>query len=235
MKPASGDVAGFSRVRDCIADPHVGNRLDAGDDEADLARAQRLDRLFVRREVAEAHHLARFGRAHQADLHPAPQLAVEHPHQADHALVGVIPTVEDQRAERLTGEVGRRRYTIDHRLEDLVDPHALLGAGQDRVARVEPDNLLDLLARARDIRARQVDLVDHRHDFESMVERHIDVRQRLRLDPLAGVDHQQRAFAGGQTARHFVGEVNVAGSVDQIQNIGAAVLGSVIRAAPNGP
>ena len=33
------------------------------------------------------------------------------------------------------------------------------------------------------------------------------------------IDHQQRALARGQAARHFVGKVNVAGSIDQIQLI----------------
>ena len=44
----------------------------------------------------------------------------------------------------------------------------------------------------------QVDLVQHRHDLVTGIERMIDVGQRLRLDALAGVDHQQRTFAGGQ-------------------------------------
>ena len=63
-----------------------------------------------------------------------------------------------------------------------------------------------------------------------MVDGEIGVREGLRFDALRGVDHQQRAFAGGQRARDFVGEIHVAGSVDQVELIGLAVLGGVHHA-----
>ena len=71
---------------------------------------------------------------------------------------------------------------------------------------------------------RQVDLVEDRHDLVVGVERVIDVGERLRLDALAGVDHQQRALAGGERAVHLVGEVDVAGRVDQVEDVVLAVL-----------
>ena len=43
---------------------------------------------------------------------------------------------------------------------------------------------------------RQVDLVEDRHDLVIVVERLVDVGQRLRLDALGGVDDQQRALEG---------------------------------------
>ena len=61
------------------------------------------------------------------------------------------------------------------------------------------------------------------------VERVIDVGERLRLDALAGVDHQQRALAGRERARHLIGEVDVAGRVHQVENVGLAVLGLVFE------
>ena len=60
-----------------------------------------------------------------------------------------------------------------------------------------------------------------------LFEREIDVGQRLRLDPLRGVDHQDRAFAGGQRARHLVVKVDVAGRVDEVELVGLAVGGQV--------
>ena len=47
----------------------------------------------------------------------------------------------------------------------------------------------------------EVDLVDHRHDLMVVLDRLVDVGQRLRLDPLRRVDDQQRALAGGEAAR----------------------------------
>ena len=124
------------------------------------------------------------------DLHTAAQFAVEHPHQADRTLVNVVPAVEDERASRRARRYPRRRDPFDHRLEHLLDPDAFLGAGQDRAARVESDYLFDFGAGAIDVGAGQIDLVDYRHDFQPVVECHVNISQRLRLDPLAGVDHQ---------------------------------------------
>ena len=60
-----------------------------------------------------------------------------------------------------------------------------------------------------------------------LFDRQVDVGQRLRLDPLGSVDHQHRALARGQRARHLVVEVDVPGRVDQVQLVGLAVGGLV--------
>ena len=59
--------------------------------------------------------------------------------------------------------------------------------------------------------------------FDALLGRRIAVGDRLRLDALRGVDDQQRAFAGGERARDLVGEVDVAGRVDQVEVVGLAV------------
>ena len=61
------------------------------------------------------------------------------------------------------------------------------------------------------------------------VERLIDVRQRLRLDALRGVDDQQRALAGRQRARDLIGEVDVPGRVHQVEDVALAVLRLVVQ------
>ena len=71
----------------------------------------------------------------------------------------------------------------------------------------------------------QVDLVDHRHDLVVVLDRLIDVGQRLRFDALRGVDDQQRAFAGGEAAADLIGEVDVARGVHQVELVGLAVGG----------
>ena len=69
----------------------------------------------------------------------------------------------------------------------------------------------------------QVDLVEHRNDVQIAVERQVQVGQRLGLDALGGVDQQHRALAGLQRTRHLVGEVDVAGRVDQVQDVVDAI------------
>jgi hypothetical protein len=76
---------------------------------------------------------------------------------------------------------------------------------------VDADHVLDLGLGVVGVGLRQVHLVEHRHHFDAEVERGVAVGHRLRLDALAGVDHQQRAFAGRQRAADLVGEVDVPG------------------------
>ena len=52
---------------------------------------------------------------------------------------------------------------------------------------------------------RQVDLVDDRDDRQVLAQGEVDVGQRLGLDPLGGVDHEDRALAGLQAAADLVG------------------------------
>ncbi len=63
----------------------------------------------------------------------------------------------------------------------------------------------------------KVDLVERGHDDEPGVARQVEVRERLRLEALGGVDEQHGAFAGLERPRHLVGEVDMAGRVDQVQ------------------
>ena len=90
--------------------------------------------------------------------------------------------------------------------------------------RVEADHVLDLLLDPLRLGGRQVDLVEHRDDLVAGVERLVDVGEGLRLDPLAGVDDEQRALAGGERPRHLVGEVDVAGRVHEVEDVELAVL-----------
>ena len=82
---------------------------------------------------------------------------------------------------------------------------------------VEADDLLDLPPRLLGLRARQIDLVDDRDDFEIVLDRQIRVRQRLRFDALRRIDQQQRAFARGKRPRDFVRKIDVPGRVDQVE------------------
>ena len=63
-----------------------------------------------------------------------------------------------------------------------------------------------------------------------VLDRLVDVGQRLRFDPLRGVDDQQRAFASGEAAADFIGEVDVAGGVHQVELIELAIVGGVVQA-----
>ncbi len=70
---------------------------------------------------------------------------------------------------------------------------------------------------------RQVDLVDDRQHLEPVVDRKIDVRQRLRLDALRRVHDEHRAFACRKRARDLIIEVHVTRRVNQVEHVRLAV------------
>ena len=88
---------------------------------------------------------------------------------------------------------------------------------EDGFAGVEADDVLDLGLDLVGLGGGEVDLVDDRDDLVVVLDRLVDVGQGLRLDALRGVDHQQRAFAGGEAAADFIGEVDVARRVHQVE------------------
>jgi hypothetical protein len=64
-----------------------------------------------------------------------------------------------------------------------------------------------------------VHLVDER-EAGDVVALHLTVdRDRLRLDAADGTEHQDRAVEDAERALHFDGEVDVAGGVDQVDEL----------------
>ena len=113
----------------------------------------------------------------------------------------------------------RGRYPRDDRLQNFVDADARLGAGLDGFLRRDGKDFLQLTAHAGQIGVGQVDLVDDGNDGQPLLHGQMHVGNRLRLDALRGIDDEQRALAGGQTARNLVGEIDVAGRVEQIEPV----------------
>ncbi len=184
----------------------------------------------LRAEHADALDIVDGVGAHHADPRVLLQHAVEDAHQHDDAEIGIVVAVDQQRLQRRRLVALRRRQALDDRLQHEIDVEAGLGRDRHRLRGVEADDVLDLLLDSVRLGRRQVDLVEHGHDLVAGVERVIDVGERLRLDPLRRVDDQQRALAGGERARHLVGEVDVAGRIHQVENVGLAVLRLVFEA-----
>ena len=216
-------------VGDGVADTGVGHFLDRGGEKADLAGTEFIALDALRREHADAVDLVGRIRAHHADVLALLQHAVDHAEQDDDAEIGVVPAVDQQRLERRRGIALRRRQPVHDRLQHLRHVQPGLGRDQDGVGGVEPDHVLDLLLDLVGLGGRQIDLVEHRHDLVVVVDRLVDVGERLRLDALAGVDHQQRALAGGEAAVDLIGEIDMAGRVDQVEHVVLAVARPVIE------
>ena len=84
----------------------------------------------------------------------------------------------------------------DDRFKNLVYANALLGAGQDSRLAGDGQDVLQLPLRLRDVRVRQINLVDDGDDGEVHFHRQVDIGDGLGLDALGGIHDQQRPFAG---------------------------------------
>ena len=102
------------------------------------------------------------------------------------------------------------RNALDQLLEQFRDALAGLGADQRGVVGRDADDFLDFVNDLGRIGRRQVDLVDDREHLEPLFERGVAVGDALRLDALAGIDHQQRTLAGRERPRYLVGKIHVA-------------------------
>ena len=69
---------------------------------------------------------------------------------------------------------------------------------RDGVSGVEADGHLDGLLGADNVGGGQVDFVDDGNDFEAVIDGEVGVGQSLRFYALAGIHHEQRAFAGSE-------------------------------------
>jgi hypothetical protein len=191
---------GPRRSRDRVPDLRRLELLDAGGDESDVAGRKLVARGRARREHADLLALIHRAGRHQQHAIAGLERSLHHAHQHHDADVVVEPRVDQQRLQRRRGVTGRRRHARDHRLENVVDTFAGLGARADRVVGVDADDVLDFLDDALRLGGRQVDLVEHRHHLHALLDGRVAVGDRLRLDTLRSVDDEQRAFARGERA-----------------------------------
>ncbi len=210
---------------DGIADIHVRGALDIGDDIADRTVAEIIAGDRFRGEHADFLDLVILAGAHQADLAAALYLAAEHADMGHHPAIRIEHRIEHERPQAI--RVLRRRLwwwdPLDNRLQDLGGAEAGLGAGLDRGLTGDGEDLLELAESVFDVGVGQVHLVQDRDNDQAELLGQVDIGHRLGLDALGGVDHQQRALAGGQAARYLVRKIDVTRRVDQVQLVGLPV------------
>ena len=163
--------------------------LDARDDVTHLARLQKGARLVGGREHAQVVGVVHGARGHHLDALALDQAPVHHPHQHDHAHIGVKPAVDDHGAQRAVRiALGRRNLGHDG-LQNFVNAYAGFGRAGNGVGGVNANHVFNLAARVVQIRVGQVNLVQHRQHFHTQLERGVAIGHRLGFHTLAGVHH----------------------------------------------
>ncbi len=218
------------RVSECVADADVADVFEAGRDVADFACAQATARLGIGDEEADLERVDIAFRQHEAELVPVLDGTIDHSEVGEHAFVGIVLRIEDESAQGRRGVAARRWHQPHDGLEQVAGAGAFLSGGEQDFVAAEADDVADLLGDALRVGAGEVDLVDHGNDRKIVLHRDVDVGDRLRLDALRGVDDEDGALAGGKRARYLVGEVDVAGRIDQVELVLLAVAGVVRQA-----
>ena len=112
---------------------------------------------------------------------------------------------------------GGIRWTIG--LENFFDADSHFRAGVDRFLSRNGQDFLELLVHRGNVGVRQIDLVDHRNDRESLLVREMHIRDGLRLDALRGIDDEQRPFARRERSRNFISEIDVPRRIEQVKPV----------------
>ena len=172
---------------DRVAHIAIGDRFDRGGYIADLAGSEIIDRDQLRAEDAGLFDSVHRAGRHHPDLLSPPEPPILDPHQDDHAEILVVPAIHQQGLERRVGVAFRRGQARDEGFQHSLDIEAGLGADFDRLGRVEPDHVLDLLLHPLRLGGGKVDLVQDRNDLVVRLDRLIDIGEGLRLHALAGI------------------------------------------------
>ena len=224
-------VGALLLVGDGVADAGVADLFDRGGEEADFAGAEFVDIVHLRAEHAEAVDVVDGAGWHHRMRSPFLITPVDDADQDDDAEIAVIPAVDQHRLQRRVAVALGGGQAGDDGLQHFGDADAGLGRDTDGVGGVDADHVLDLFGHAVGLGGGQVDLVQDGHDFVIGVDGLIDVGEGLRLDPLGASTTSSEPSTARMRAGDLIGEIDVAGGVDQVQDIGLAVLRPGIRSA----
>ena len=98
----------------------------------------------------------------------------------------------------------------------------------------ELEDLCKLALSFVDVHVGNVDLIDHRQNFQIIINGQIIIGNGLRLDPLGDIDQQQGPLASAQGLFNFIRKIHVARSINKIKNIFLPILGFIIQAHGRG-
>ena len=219
--------SGIGVIGNGVADLGIGHVLYVRDEKPDLASFQLVDFHRLGREHAQGLGVERCPIRPQADSLAFAQRALEDASKYHHTAVGVEPGVEDQRLQPGVWIALGRRYALHDSFQYVGHPLASLRADEHGIGSVESDGAFDHFFRSRNVGALQIDLIDDRNYFESVVDRQVGVGERLCFHSLGSVDDEQGAFARSQRSRDFIRKVHVPGSIDQVELVSLAILRGV--------
>src|SRR5690348_1458906 len=139
-----------------VADARIGDALDIGDDEADVASGELFKDYRLRREDAQVLHFVDLIHGAEANLHPRGNAAFHHAHENHSAAVRIEPGIENQGAKRSVGCAFWSRDARDDGFEYIGDADAALRADEQGIGGGNREDVFDLLFDAVGLRGGKV-------------------------------------------------------------------------------
>ena len=205
-----------------VAHLHFLCALDAADGVADVAAAHPFGRDELHAQEPDLFGVIVFAGSHETHLLPFAQSAVQHLEICDDPAERVEYRVEDERLQGSRGVALRGGYPVDDGVQD--GRHAFSGAcgNLEDVIVAASQQVHYLVCHDLRLGGVHVYLVEYGDYLEIMVDRVIKIGDGLGLHALGSVHHQQGPFAGGYRAGDLITEIDMSGSVDEVE--GAALV-----------
>ncbi len=207
-----------------VADLHLAGGFHIGNHVTDIASDENIASRHLRRENSNFLDFVGIGGGKQLDPLTAFHRTGKDPHVGDDSAIGVIQGIENSGPQELVRILYGCRHPGDNGFKNLLDADSRLGGSRDALLGRDAQDFLKLLLALRHVGGRKVDLVKHRDDLEILLLRKVEIRHRLGLDALCRVHHQNRTLTRGKSAGDLVGEVDVAGGIEEVELVGFAIL-----------
>ena len=199
--------------------------LDAGNDVAHIAAGHFLCRAHLHFQHADL--IGRVFLAGIEELDPVSGMesAVLDFEIGDDAAERIEYRVENQCLKRCLRVALRGRNLLHYGIQDFRNALSCTCRYLVNLLRLASEQVADLVCNHLRTSRVHINLVQHRNDFQAVLDGLIQIGNSLSLNTLRGVHHQQRALAGCDRAGHLIGEVHVARSIDQVENVFLPLVG----------
>src|SRR3954464_3953243 len=210
-------------VEDRVARARLAHGSNAGDDVSDFAGSEPLRRYLTQLVIADLVDLVDGLAGAEGDMRALLNYAINDAHTRNRAAILVVVGVVDQRTQWSVLVTFRRRHLPHDFFQQLTDADAFLGTDEEDCALLDAEEIGNFFSALLGLGTGKIDLVPNGDDLQPRVHRQQQIRKRLRFDSLRSIDDQDRALAGGERARDFVGEIDVTWRIDEVELVLLAI------------
>ena len=219
LEAGNSIVARLRDVGDGVTDLDLGRGLNAGNDVTDVTGRDGLSRLHVELEHTYLVGIVLLASVEEPHTIAGVHSAVYYFVVSNDAAERIEDRVKDKALQWCFRVTLRRRDTVDDGIEYLRHAVTRLGGTTQYLFALATQQVDDFILHEVRHGRFHVALVHDRDNLQVMVQRHVEVGDCLRLYTLGSIDNEQRSLAGSNRTAHFVAEVHVTRSVDEVKGI----------------